>query len=97
MAIPNEYNTWNVPWVDPQLFRFRAKNAYTIKIICLKFNVKLLNEDQLIQDLLYTMILNKVLEELVWEDNIMMEPILLGSDSNCLIYMKDPKHQMKIQ
>lgn len=87
LAIPNEIS---VPWVDPQLFRFRAKNAYTISNNMAEIQKEIMergpvNSGYLMYDDFQTSFGSIGMGGQKYNGK---NP--LGSNSDSLIYMKDP-------
>jgi hypothetical protein len=89
LAIPNEAE---VPWIDPQLFRFRAKNAYTIDNNMAAIQQEIIERGPVNSGfLVYNDYQTSYGDKGLGGQKYKVGTNPLGSDSSSLIYMKDPE------
>jgi hypothetical protein len=87
LAMPNNIN---VPWIDPQLFKFRARNAYTINNNMIEIQKEIMERGPVNTGFMVYESFQSSFggNGLGGQKYTGKNP--LGSGSNCLIYMKDP-------
>jgi len=92
IAIPNEYSSMGeIPWIDPQLFRFRAKNAYTIRNDILEIQREIIERGPVNSGFVVYNDFEQSFGGTGMGGQFYDGSNPLGSDSNCLIYMNDPR------
>ncbi len=92
VAIPHETD---LPWIDPQLFRFRSKNSYTISGGMVEIQREILQRGPVNSGFyIYDDFQNKF-GGMGFGGQLYDGIKPLGSDSRCLIYMRDPSLSSK--